>query len=126
MANAKSQTQNPQTPGKGFEVHPDAKETWRPYRWTIGESQSEATYERPTYRSRGKFPARQNNGFSTMKVELHINGRLNIELTPETALEKAVLAEMLAHSEKGKVASIAAKVEPFTDGTVTAVVSIEK
>ena len=29
-----------------------------------------------------------------MKVELHINGRLNVELVPETPIEKMVLSEM--------------------------------
>ncbi len=37
-----------------------------------------------------------------MKVDLHINGRISIQLTPETDIERLVLAEMLDGHEKGK------------------------
>jgi len=58
-----------------------------------------------------------------MRVELHINGRLNIELTPETDIERAILAEMLASAGKGK----AVKLEEAVGTTVgTAVVGVEK
>lgn len=58
-----------------------------------------------------------------MKIELQINGRLNIELTPETEIERAVLKEMLAGATKGKPV----RIEPDGDESTGAlVVSMEK
>ena len=37
-----------------------------------------------------------------MKVEIHINGSNQLQLRPETDLERALLAEMLAASAKGQ------------------------
>jgi predicted NBD/HSP70 family sugar kinase len=37
-----------------------------------------------------------------MKVELHLNGRLSVQLTPENDIERLVLAEMLEGHGKGK------------------------
>ena len=64
-----------------------------------------------------------------MKVEIHLNGRLNIELTPETPLERAVVEEMLAHAEKGKAVRMESRtiaVDPSVKPGVCAVVSVEK
>lgn len=57
-----------------------------------------------------------------MKVELHINGRLNIELMPETEIEKLVLHEMLTHAGKGK----AVRMESGTAAAESVYVSVEK
>lgn len=43
-----------------------------------------------------------------MKVELHINGRYEVELHPETEIERAVLKEMAARHEKGQPVSLLA------------------
>ena len=58
-----------------------------------------------------------------MRVEIHINGSNQIQLKPETAMEKALLSEMLTAAGKGK--SVAFQPLSFTevDG---AVVSVEK
>ena len=60
-----------------------------------------------------------------MKVELHINGRLNIELTPETTIEKTVLAEIIEHATKGKAVRIDASTRD-NSGTTSMTVSVEK
>lgn len=59
-----------------------------------------------------------------MKVELHINGRLNIELTPETDIERTVLAVMLSSAEKGK--SVKLEQEEGAGELETVIVSVEK
>lgn len=58
-----------------------------------------------------------------MRVELHINGSNQIQLKPETPLEKALLGEMLAAAGKGK--SVSLQPVSFTD-VDGAVVSVEK
>lgn len=40
-----------------------------------------------------------------MKVELRINGKFHLELTPETAAEDLILAEMAERVAKGKTVS---------------------
>lgn len=54
-----------------------------------------------------------------MKIELHINGHMQVEMTPETAIEAVVLRAMLAGAEKGQVVTLAG-----TDDAI--VVSVEK
>ncbi len=58
-----------------------------------------------------------------MRVELHINDNLQIQLKPETAMEKALLSEMLAASGKGKSVSLFPCSFTECDG---AIVSVEK
>lgn len=41
-----------------------------------------------------------------MKIELHINGRVNVDLTPETEIEKVVVSEMQEAASKGKAVKI--------------------
>ena len=41
-----------------------------------------------------------------MKVELHINGKLNIILIPEDKIDHDVLSEMLASAEKGRAITL--------------------
>lgn len=55
-----------------------------------------------------------------MRVELHINGSNQIQLLPETSLEKALLSEMLAAAGKGKSVTLS----PLTEDGAT--VSVEK
>jgi hypothetical protein len=43
-----------------------------------------------------------------MKVELRINGKLHLELTPETPLERLMLADMVERAGKGKTVSMTA------------------
>ena len=42
-----------------------------------------------------------------MKVELHINGRYEIELAPENDLERVMLTEMAERANKGQPISFA-------------------
>ena len=42
-----------------------------------------------------------------MKIELHINGRYEIELAPESDLERIMLAEMSKRANKGQPISFA-------------------
>ena len=42
-----------------------------------------------------------------MKIELHINGRYEIELAPESELERVMLAEMAERANKGQPISFA-------------------
>ena len=58
-----------------------------------------------------------------MKVELHINGKLNIILIPEDKIDHDVLSEMLASAEKGRVVSL---ISSEKDGAVCGIVGIEK
>ena len=60
-----------------------------------------------------------------MKVELHINGSNQIQLKPETTMEKALLSEMLTAAGKGKVVTLQLLPNPgeYGDGVV---VSVEK
>jgi hypothetical protein len=44
-----------------------------------------------------------------MKVELHINGRYEIELRPETDIERAVVKEMAARAEKGQPVTLSTR-----------------
>jgi len=37
-----------------------------------------------------------------MRIELHINGRYEIELAPESELERVMLAEMADRANKGQ------------------------
>jgi hypothetical protein len=60
-----------------------------------------------------------------MKVELHINGRLNIELTPETSIERTVLGEILEHAVKGKAVRITSGHSGEAAEGQTVVVSVE-
>lgn len=53
----------------------------------------------------------------TLRVELHVNGRLVVELTPETPIEKLVLAEMATGATQGKVV-VLAPVGDAEDGAV--------
>ena len=46
-----------------------------------------------------------------MKVELRINGRYEIELAPESELERLMMAEMSARARKGQPLSFAASTE---------------
>lgn len=58
-----------------------------------------------------------------MIVEMKINGRLCLELTPETEIESLVLRDMAAGSQKGKVT----RIEAAASGEVKkVVVSVEK
>jgi hypothetical protein len=41
-----------------------------------------------------------------MKVEIHVNGSLVLELQPETDIERMVLAEMAAGADRGKKVSL--------------------
>lgn len=41
-----------------------------------------------------------------MQIELHINGKLQVELRPETPIESLVLAEMLDGAAKGKAVTL--------------------
>ena len=43
-----------------------------------------------------------------MKIELRINGRYEIELAPESDLERVMLAEMAERADKGQPVSFAA------------------
>lgn len=56
-----------------------------------------------------------------MKVELHINGSLNILLTPETDIEKAILGEMAKGTSKGKVVKMS-----MDPDTLVVTVSVDK
>jgi hypothetical protein len=56
-----------------------------------------------------------------MKVELHINGGLNVLLMPETEIERVVLSAMLTNADKGQ----AVKLKGRGDGE-TVVVEVEK
>jgi hypothetical protein len=42
-----------------------------------------------------------------MKVELKINGRICLELTPETEIERTVVAEMRDRAVKGQAITLA-------------------
>ena len=42
-----------------------------------------------------------------MKIELHINGRYEIELSPESELERVMLGEMSERADKGQPISFA-------------------
>jgi hypothetical protein len=54
-----------------------------------------------------------------MKVELHINGTLNLILKPETNLESTLVREMIDGAAKGKAVRIAESPEAM-------IVSVEK
>ena len=40
-----------------------------------------------------------------MKIELHINGRYEIELSPESAVEQVILSEISERVDKGQLVS---------------------
>ena len=46
-----------------------------------------------------------------MKINLHIKGRYEIELAPESELERVLMAEMSARADKGQPISFAASKE---------------
>ena len=46
-----------------------------------------------------------------MKIELHINGRYEIELSAENELERVMMAEMSERADKGQPISFAASRE---------------
>jgi hypothetical protein len=48
-----------------------------------------------------------------MTVELHINGKLSLELVPETEIERLVLREMHAGAAKGKAVSLRGAEEAY-------------
>jgi hypothetical protein len=55
-----------------------------------------------------------------MKVELHINGTVNVILIPETAIEATVVRDMVDGADKGKAVRI-------TSGDIEGmIVSVEK
>jgi len=56
-----------------------------------------------------------------MKVEIHINGALQVILTPETAVEKLVLEQMQESSGKGG----AVKLASWVPDKSSVVVSVE-
>ena len=58
-----------------------------------------------------------------MKVAIHINGRNQLQLKPETAMERALLSEMLTAASKGKSVTLQPLSFTEVDG---AVVSVEK
>lgn len=55
-----------------------------------------------------------------MKVEIHVNGSLVLELQPETDIERMVLSEMAAGADRGK------KVTLFNDEHGAVKVAVEK
>ncbi len=46
-----------------------------------------------------------------MKIELRINGRYEIEFSPESEVERLMMAEILARADKGQPVSFAASKE---------------
>ena len=56
-----------------------------------------------------------------VKVELRINGKFHLELTPETSTETLVLTEMLSRAAKGKTVTLTQ-----VSGTWPADVSVEQ
>ncbi len=54
-----------------------------------------------------------------MKTEIRVNGRLQIELIPETPIETLVLQEMFDGASKGKGVSL--QIGSASDGYVVAV-----
>ena len=63
-----------------------------------------------------------------MKVELHVNGSLQVWLKPETELERAILAEMHESATKGRAIKLDATAAPgeTVGGSATFVVGVEK
>jgi hypothetical protein len=58
-----------------------------------------------------------------MKVELHINGKLNIILIPEDSYDHNLLEGMIEASEKGKAVSL---IREDKDGSFRGIVGVEK
>jgi hypothetical protein len=58
-----------------------------------------------------------------VKVEIRVNGRIGLELTPENEIEKLSLATMAAAHEKGKPVMIN-RIGTADDGAV--MVSVER
>lgn len=56
-----------------------------------------------------------------MKCELHLNGRLILELQPENALERLFLTEMATGATQGKVVTVAQ-----VEGSETVKVAVDK
>lgn len=56
-----------------------------------------------------------------MKIELHVNGKLNVRLFPETTIEQTVLREMAGAAEKGRAVSL-----HTADDNETVIVSVEQ
>lgn len=56
-----------------------------------------------------------------MKVELRVNGSLVLELQPENAIERLILAEMASGATQGKVVTLAQ-----VEGSETVKVAVDK
>lgn len=63
-----------------------------------------------------------------MKVELHVNGSLQVWLKPETELERAILSEMHESATKGRAIKFDTTVAPGdpVGGSATFVMGVEK
>lgn len=57
-----------------------------------------------------------------MKIEIHLNGRQNIQLSPEDDVERLILRGMQDSATKGK----AVRLEMLSGSEDTFVVSVEK